>query len=131
MAQEYGSRSLITPDAEFCMSEDERIKHSLADPTTKSALTTRQMTPIIKARIQYALADLTHGLAPKAIQWLEELAKTSPKAAFQCYLELLEFTQPKQKSVEVTQNINDNRPARAMSLQELEASLAERVVSEQ
>jgi hypothetical protein len=118
----YGDTALA--DDEFCMSPEERIKYSLEVPNRAGALSPRQLTPIMKARINYQLANMAAELQGEATQWIRDLARTSPRQALEAYFELLKFTTPQQKAAEITHNVNDARPAKVLTVAELQEALA-------
>lgn len=132
MTQEFAHNAVARDD--FQMTAEERLRYSLAHPNAQNAMSVRAMNAITKARISYALGELAQLNIENVQKWLEEVANVSPKTAIQLYLELLEFSVPKLKAVEVTQNGAGSKPMAEYSLAELQALAAEansKVVSHQ
>lgn len=113
------------------MTPDERLRFSLSNPGAPGALTPRVAQAQLKAKILDNLARMAVELHDEAKSWLQDLAKTNPRQAFALYLELLEYTTPRQKAVEMNHNVNDSRPVQSRSIAELEALLQSSVVSTQ
>jgi hypothetical protein len=128
--KEFGSAAIVTK--EFVMSPEERLRYSLQMPTAEQAMTARAMTAITKARISYNLSVISNEMLDEVKEWLRSVAAVSPAKALELYMELLEFTQSKQKVTEAHVSTTDNnRPARSQTVAELEARLSARVVSNQ
>ncbi len=64
------------------------------------------------ANAKQAIANFVDGNADKLNQWLDEIyAADGPKAAFQCFSDLLEFHVPKLSRTENQQLDKDGKPA--------------------
>lgn len=126
MSKEFAHNAVVTDD--FQMTAEERLRYSLAQPEAKNAMTVRAMNAITKARIQYGVAELAQGNIANVQKWLEQVAEVSPKTAIQLYLELLEFSTPRLKAVEVTQNDAGSKPMAQYTVAELQA-MAEATVN--
>lgn len=129
-----GFGSLAIVDDEFQLTGEERIQYSLEQPDARHALTTTKINKVTKARIQYALAELAHNNSANVQRWLEEVARDSPKAAIELYIELLQFTTPKIKAVAVDMRHSSDVSPKQMSLQELQDMISgrdSRIVSNQ
>lgn len=119
---DYAHHALI--DGEFQMPTEERIQHTLADPGARGAMTLPSVNKITVARIRHALADMSFELYPEVLAWIRLVAADSPARAVELYLELVQFSVPKQKALAVA--INDSSPnPRQMSLAELQSIVSE------
>lgn len=126
MAKEFAHNALVTDDG-VNMTAEQRLQHSLAHPDAQNAMSVRAMNAITKARISYALGELAQLNIPSVQQWLERVAEVNPRQAVELYLQLLEFSVPKLKAVEVTNLGQPEKPLAEYTLAELQA----RVVSNQ
>lgn len=132
-ATDFGVNALIGLNDEFQMSSEERIQHSLANPGLPKTLPVGRVNNITLARIRYALANMAYGLEDEVIAWIRKVAEDSPKAAVELYLELVQFSVPKIKAVAISQHTTSDKPARELSMAELQERLQgdTTVVSEQ
>lgn len=132
MPKEFAHTALA--DDEFQMTAEERLQYSLANPEAPRAMSMRAANAVTKARINYALAELAQMNIPQVQEWLQRVGEVNPRQAIELYIQLCEFTVPKLKAVEVTQNGSDTRPLAELSLSELQRMAEEansRVVSKQ
>lgn len=85
------------------MSSEERITRSLDGtlPSDVPALPVGQIDRVTRARIRHSMAELAAGQIENVNRWLTELGATNPRAAIECYIELLQFSLPKVKAVAV------------------------------
>lgn len=113
------------------MSSEERIQHSLANPGLPKTLPMGKINNVTLARIRYTLANLAFGLEDEVLLWLRQVAHTDPKSAIELYLELVQFSVPKIKAVAVANFNSSDKPARDLSMSELQTMLQESVVSDQ
>ncbi len=60
--------------------------------------------------IREAYQELVEGNLSNIKKWLDEIAEKDPAKALDFMLKLSEYIVPKLKAVELTSNINDNRP---------------------
>jgi hypothetical protein len=130
----YGSTALVDEEYGLTMSPEQRLQHSLAQPESPHALPTKKMDKITKARINYALAELAHGLVPKVQGWLDTVAEDHPAKAIELTIELMKFSTPQLKALAMEVSDTSGRPMASYTLAELEALEREhspRVVSEQ
>jgi len=126
-AMDFGANALVGAEDEFQMASEQRIQRSLTHPGESRTLPVGKVNNIILARIRYALADMSFTLQDEVLGWIRQVAETSPKEAVELYLELVQFSVPKMKAVAVSVQTTDDKPARELTLAELQAM----VVSDQ
>jgi hypothetical protein len=120
----FGKNALV--DDLLQMPSEERLQHTLAHPSAPGAMPLGRADRITTARIRYALAEMSHELYPEVLRWIRTIAAENPVRAVELYMELVQFSVPKVKAIAIDQSYTE-KPARAMSLAELEQS----VISEQ
>lgn len=130
MPQEFAHNAIANDDG-VAMTAEQRLELTLTNPSAQNALSLRSANAITKARISYALAELAQMNMMNAHNWLQRVAEVNPRQAFELYLQLLEFSTPKLKAVEVTQNDGGGKPMNEYTLAELQRIAAEKVVSSQ
>jgi hypothetical protein len=110
---------------------EEHVRQSLEKPNAPGALKIGSINNITKARIRYAMSQLV-ALELEHIQTaLRDLQTESPKAYLETVMELMTFSLPKLKSVEIDVSAN-NENARNMSIADLQSALTSQdVVSTQ
>ncbi|MBP8231751.1 MAG: hypothetical protein KAY22_05555 [Rhizorhabdus sp.] len=113
---DFGTHALF--DGEFQMSTDERIEQTLTAPGSAGAMPVATVNKITLARIRAMLANASADLYPELLTWIRQTAADSPARAVELYLELLQFSVPKQKAVAVAVQDNSDNP-RKLSLSEL------------
>lgn len=126
-------------DVEFDVPTETRVKRGLESPVQKStpgALQLGAINKITKARLAWAVAELTAMNLEKVSKWLDEAAKDSPVAAIDRLIELLKFTNPQQKSMTVENVPTDTTNFGNLTTKQLQALVfqpagADGVVSEQ
>jgi hypothetical protein len=127
---QFGAAGLV--DDEFAMSPQERIRHSLQNPTARGALTPFQSKQLAQARMQDTLNALIENNMEKLQGALDAVFTNSPKAGVELFLSLMEFAVPKKKAVEVQMEAPPTSGAdlRTYTSAQLEA-IAASVVSQQ
>lgn len=120
---DFGVNALVGLEDEFQMSSEERIQHSLANPGLPKTLPLGRVNNVTLARIRYALANMAYGLEDEVVAWIRQVAADSPKAAVELYLELVQFSVPKIKAVAISQHTTSDKPARELTMQELQERL--------
>lgn len=114
---------LTLTQGEFAQPTEARIKRGLETPVEKSspgALQLGAINKITKARLAWAVAELTALNLEKVSAWLDSAAADSPKTAVELLIELLKFTNPQQKSVTVENLPNDTTNYGQWSLSQLQ-----------
>lgn len=104
------------------VTSDEAARATAGGKTTtldRGAMKLGAFRSLTKARVGYMLADLTAQMMPEVQVWLRDLAKDSPKAAVDAFLELAKFSTPQMKHMAVERDAGDG-PMRARSLRELQ-----------
>lgn len=123
MAQPTNLDFLTLTQSEFTQPTEARVKRGLETPVEKSnpgALQLGAINKITKARLAWAVAELTAMNLEKVSKWLDEAAADSPTAAIDRLIELLKFTNPQQKSVTVENLPNDTTNYGQWSLSQLQ-----------
>lgn len=124
--------------AEFDEPTEVRIQRGLANPVEKAdkaTMTLGAINKVTKARLAWAVAELTAMNLEKVSAWLDEAAKDSPVAAIDRLIELLKFTNPQQKSMTVENLPTDTTNYGNLTLKQLQGLVFQQpvdgVVSEQ
>ncbi len=112
MAEEFTSENLLAL--------------SLEQPTHPLALSQRAVAQVTSNQLRHAFAQLLAGNLDNVQRWLEEVAATSPSKAIELLLQMAEFNLPRLKAMAVKIEDQSGRPARELSVAELE-----RIISEQ
>lgn len=129
MSKEFAAHAVAKDGVN--LTAEQRLELTLSNPSAENAMSLRAANAITKARISYALAELAQMNIVNAHNWLQRVAEVNPRQAFELYLQLLEFSTPKLKAVEVTQSDGSGVPLQQMTLAQLQALAAEKVVSHQ
>lgn len=111
---------------------EEHVRQSLEKPQAPGALKIGSINNITKARIRYAMSQLIALEIPQIQQALRDLQAESPRAYLETVMELMTFSLPKLKSVEIDVSAN-SESAKNMSIADLQSALSsdESVVSTQ
>lgn len=123
----FGQHALV--DDEFQLTTDERVRLGLEQPNHPAALSQGRIKNISGNRIRYAMAELAAMNVENVHEWLAILAKDSPKAAIDAFIELAKFSAPQLKAVAIDVRSGDGS-VKHMSTAELERELGS-VVSDQ
>jgi hypothetical protein len=111
-------------DDEFRMPTEERINYTLANPTAQHAMSIPAVNKITLARIRALLANASADLYPEVLAWIRATAADSPSKAVELYIELLQFSVPKQKAIAVAVDDRSENPRR-LSLAELHSIVSD------
>lgn len=117
MATEFARHTYI--DDIIGIPSEQRLALSVNEPGNVAAMPPGRVGTITKNRIRYALAELANGNSTKVSGWLDELAKDSPKAALEMFIELCKFSTPQMKAALIEMRSETGTP-RAMSHADLE-----------
>jgi hypothetical protein len=121
MPTEFAPAPLVRKN--FTLSPEERLRHSLTSPGAPGTIGLQSATKIARARIAYNLSELSAEMLEEAKTALKRVFEVSPKAGFELYLQLLEYSTPKLKSMEMNVETNVTRSVKDMSLAELDEAL--------
>lgn len=114
---------LTLTQGEFDQPTETRMKRGLENPVEKAtpgSMTLGAINKVTKARLAWAVAELTAMNLEKVSQWLDDAAKDSPVAAIDRLIELLKFTNPQQKSMTVENLPTDTTNYAGLTLKQLQ-----------
>lgn len=114
---------------EFQLTTEERVQLGLQNPDDPRGLSQGRIKNVTGNRIRYAMAELAALNVENVHNWLGQLAKDSPKAAIDAFIELAKFSAPQLKAVAIDVRSGDGS-VKHLSTAELERELGS-VVSDQ